>query len=435
VSAGTANAAEASSRSPRPLTAAGVSRRPFARSLPVVPLALGVAVAAPLAVEGGFSAQSRSLFAGLMLLVIAAVYAIDERPLGKLVRSVPVLALLGLAGLAAISGAWALGSAEAAVRAGVVTGAVAAVAVAAGWVVQVHGLGWVVGVIATLAIAEALVGLGALVAQTEPYAQVIGGAWRPGGTFEYPPALAILQISALPIFVWMALTGGRVLRACGGVGALLAVAVLATAESRLALGIAFPAVVGTALLMQRHRRQPNGGTSPASGHSRRRLVAAVVAGLVVAVGVVALRGGGASSEPVSGIDHGRLGEWRVALDVIAERPLLGAGADSYARAATQAGGGETLFAHNMALEVWAELGPAGLLLVTALLGSVALLVWRLRDEPRAWLLAPAVLAFPLANLFDWTWHLAGAAAVWALALGALLAIDLERCRTPRTGEA
>jgi O-antigen ligase len=139
-----------------------------------------------------------------------------------------------------------------------------------------------------------------------------------------------------------------------------------------------------------------------------------------------VRDGGEASEPVSGIDHGRLGEWNVALDAMAERPLTGAGADSYALAASEVGGGGTLYAHNLPLEIWAELGPIGLALVIVLFASTAALVWRLRADRRAWLLAPAVLAFPLANLVDWTWHLAGAAALWAAALGALLAIDAER---------
>ena len=96
------------------------------------------------------------------------------------------------------------------------------------------------------------------------------------------------------------------------------------------------------------------------------------------------------------------------------------------------GRGGTLYAHNLPLEIWAELGPLGLALAVVLFASTAALVWRLRSERRAWLLAPAVLAFPLANLVDWTWHLAGAAALWAAALGALLAIDAERRQAQST---
>ena len=38
----------------------------------------------------------------------------------------------------------------------------------------------------------------------------------------------------------------------------------------------------------------------------------------------------------------------------------------------------------------------------------------------AWLLAPAVAAFPLANLLDWPWALTGTGALWAVAAGGLL---------------
>jgi hypothetical protein len=55
-----------------------------------------------------------------------------------------------------------------------------------------------------------------------------------------------------------------------------------------------------------------------------------------------------------------------------------------------------------------------------------MLLWRIRNDPRAWLVAPAVAAFLLANLVDWPWHLAGLGAVWAAALGACVAIDQAR---------
>jgi hypothetical protein len=41
-------------------------------------------------------------------------------------------------------------------------------------------------------------------------------------------------------------------------------------------------------------------------------------------------------------------------------------------------------------------------------------------------LGPAVIAFLIANLFDWPWHLAGADAIFALALGALAASSATR---------
>jgi hypothetical protein len=48
-------------------------------------------------------------------------------------------------------------------------------------------------------------------------------------------------------------------------------------------------------------------------------------------------------------------------------------------------------------------------------------LWPPGANGAAWLLAPAVAAFPLANLLDWPWALTGAGVLWALAVGGLLA--------------
>jgi O-antigen ligase len=72
------------------------------------------------------------------------------------------------------------------------------------------------------------------------------------------------------------------------------------------------------------------------------------------------------------------------------------------------------------LEVTAELGIIGAILVIALYGAVFRLTWRLRRDPLAWLAGPAAVLFLIVNLVDWPWHLAGAGAVWAVAVGVLL---------------
>ena len=72
-----------------------------------------------------------------------------------------------------------------------------------------------------------------------------------------------------------------------------------------------------------------------------------------------------------------------------------------------------------------EVGLGGLLAVLAWYVAVATTLVREIAPPQpnraAWLLAPAVAAFPLANLLDWPWALAGAGVLWAVALGGLLA--------------
>ena len=85
----------------------------------------------------------------------------------------------------------------------------------------------------------------------------------------------------------------------------------------------------------------------------------------------------------------------------------------------------TRFAHDLALQEWVELGLGGLLAVLAWYVAVARTLAREIGPPRingaAWLLAPAVAAFPLANLLDWPWALTGTGALWAVAIGGLLA--------------
>ena len=110
-----------------------------------------------------------------------------------------------------------------------------------------------------------------------------------------------------------------------------------------------------------------------------------------------------------------------------DHPLTGAGADAYAVASVghqpQPAG---LYAHDLPLETWAELGPLGLALVCGLYVSVGALCWRIRRRPGAWLVVPGALAFLIANLVDWPWHLAGAGAVWALCVGGCLAVGTAR---------
>ena len=160
-----------------------------------------------------------------------------------------------------------------------------------------------------------------------------------------------------------------------------------------------------------------------------------VAALLATTGVVlGDRGSPCGADP----SHGRVGLWHAALDTARERPLQGYGAGTFLSATREHQLKErpvpTRFAHDLGLQEWVELGVAGLLAVLAWYAAVG---WTLARElwpPRApaapgarpavsdaaWLLAPAVAAFPLANLLDWPWALTGAGALWALAAGGLL---------------
>jgi hypothetical protein len=84
-----------------------------------------------------------------------------------------------------------------------------------------------------------------------------------------------------------------------------------------------------------------------------------------------------------------------------------------------------VFAHDLALQEWVEVVLGGLLAVLTWHVAVATTLAREIAPPNpsgaAWLLAPALAAFPLANLLDWPWALVGAGALWAVGVGGLLA--------------
>jgi O-antigen ligase len=407
--------------------AAGTSRRPLRVPITAPAAAVAVAVAAPVLLHGGFTAEARSLFVGLALVALAIVLGRDDEEGAGLMHEPAVLCLLALAAITATSAAWSVGDGAAAVRAGLVISGLAALALSAAWMTRRGGLAVAVGIIIAMAMVEAILGLVSVALHHEPWAILLGGGWRPAGTFEYPPALALLEVSALPALLSGITYGGRMVRVGAAIGLLLAGATIVLSDSRLALGLAAATVLVfwcvAPTTPDRRRRQ---GRLPAL---------AAVAGLIAAVGVLMAVSASSNgpAEPTNGIDHGRIDEWGVATDVALAHPLTGAGADSYAQAAAdeRSGGSATLYAHSLPLEAWAEVGPLGLAAVLGLYASVLALVWRLRHDRRAWLVAPAALAFLAANLVDWPWHLAGAAAVWALALGACLGLAKPRLPSPR----
>src|SRR5918999_1734300 len=90
--------------------------------------------------------------------------------------------------------------------------------------------------------------------------------WRPGGPFEYPPALATLQVAALPVVLSGMLGRPRGVAVAAAAAGALAAETIALTTSRFALAAAAAVAVATLL------------GAPAS----RRSTAAAVALLVVA---------------------------------------------------------------------------------------------------------------------------------------------------------
>lgn len=197
-----------------------------------------------------------------------------------------------------------------------------------------------------------------------------------------------------------------------GVLAVVAGTVLAWLAVRAALARGVPAAALVTVLLA-------GGTVAAVAKPAPRIIAS---GIGHPARPAAHHEQGRKPNPIRDqLLHGRLKIWQGAIDTFADRPLQGGGADSYLFASARHQGPRTvLYAHDLPLEVAAELGIAGLLLALALYGTAGRALWRARRAPGAWLVWPAAAAFLCANLVDWPWHLAGSAAVWALAFGALL---------------
>jgi hypothetical protein len=412
----------------------------------------------------------------------------DERAVRRAVAQPVVLALLGLALVTALSAIWTTGEPGDAVRWGLVIAAYAATAIVAAVAVRERGVAAIAVMICVLVAVEAAIGLVAAGVRVEPLAERIDGSWRAGGTFEYPPALALSAVFAMPGLLRGATSGPTAVRllsagalalASGAIGlaesrteialavlvcaaaiawpartirasrfmavlaALLAAA--AAVATKLALGgYAFPGATGgdagrlvllgvilavAVLAWAMMTRFVGRGSDKARVRQRARIaIAAVVSAGAIALVALALaqRTGGPWTEPSSGFLHGREDQWQAAIETAADHPVLGAGAEAYLRASAVHQGSEvSRYAHDLPLESWAELGPIGLALIIALLLFAGRLLWRVRGDPGAWLVAPGAGAFLVANLVDWPWHLAGIGALWAAALGACLALAGE----------
>lgn len=409
--------------------------------------------------EGGYAPGARVTFGAAAIASLMVVLALGGRaPL----RSPVVVVLIALAALGALSALWTIGPLDRTLQWALVTAGYAAVALGAAAVARRHGAIVVTGGLALLAMASGAAGLVGVALHEAPYAERVAGVWRPGGPFEYAPALALLQVSALPGLLYGMQHRSRVVAGTAAVGLALAGGVLAQSASRLGvamalvvagLALAFPeatgrarrGVVGAALaiglasglvvaaapaalpvvlaaapawLLVRAWAERRPGRSRAL--PRLVVVGAIVAAALV-VGALAFgpatgRGMGARSDVL----HGRAETWRAALETWGDRPLRGTGADAFLTGSARHQGGATiLFAHDLPLEFAAELGVAGLALALALYAATLWSVWRARANPAAWLLGPAAIAFMAANLVDWPWHLAGSGAVWALSVGGL----------------
>jgi hypothetical protein len=263
------------------LTAARAASAP-SRSAVALAAAPLTAAAVGVFADGGYGDGARVAFG-----VVALAAALPAAVLGQRSRTRPeavVLLLLALAALGALSALWTLGPPDRSLRWALVTAGYAAVALAASAAARRRGgVELLAGGIAALAIAAGATGLVAAAAHVEPYALRIAGSWRPGGPFEYPPALALLAVSGLPALLAGMTHRSRALAAVAAAGMAIAGGVLALAASRTGLALAV-LVAGAALAF-----------APVTLRASRAVVAAAC-GLAVAAGAVLGLGNGAASE-------------------------------------------------------------------------------------------------------------------------------------------
>ena len=230
-------------------------------------------------------------------------------------------------------------------------------------------------------------------------------AGRPAGPFSLPAALAGFLALSLPVTLGLLrdASSSRRRALCGTALAAQAYALLLTRS----LGGLLAATVALALVAARGRRK----------HWRVALAAALVfaAGAVFFVHArraeIGARPGG---DPISL----RLGNWRVALEMIRDHPILGVGPGRFASfypRYVRPGMNETQFAHNSYLQIAATWGawtiPPLLLLAAA---GVAR---RDRRGPAGGAAAAAGVGFLLHNACDFTLYLPGVALPAALLIG------------------
>ena len=207
------------------------------------------------------------------------------------------------------------------------------------------------------------------------------------------------------------------------------------------------------------RLEQRGERARAPGRGGRSLIVAggvalAVAGLAVAVALdVPDRVGrqyerflAGNSTPTSDVrerltspaNNGRLGHWRVALEGFSRAPLIGQGAGTYQ--ILWVGGRSSDFdavdAHSLYLEVLAELGLVGLvLLAVALLTLLGRLATRARGRERSLyaVLVASMLAWAIHAGVDWDWEMPVVTA-WLFGLGGL-GIAARRGETHAPGPA
>ncbi len=116
-------------------------------------------------------------------------------------------------------------------------------------------------------------------------------------------------------------------------------------------------------------------------------------------------------------NHGRIEHWRVAVDDYRANPVLGSGAGTYEQAwyRLRESDGTIRDAHSLYLEVLAELGPPGLILLLGAMAIPLVAVVRSRYTLYVPAAAGAYVSFAVHAGIDWDWEVVGLTATTILA--------------------
>jgi len=286
----------------------------------------------------------------------------------------------------------------------------------------------------------ALVGLVACDIRWYPEAMRGQDLWRLAGTLTYPNAAGLLTGMALALTLgsdfparWRILSVAACsagLVASESRGAMLATAVagvlflrsrirrdfrpvvtgvcagLVTIAGAHGLGTSIPALIGGLLVLiagcgwSLSSRKGRAERSDRSAHRTRRVAAGAVVVVALAVAGILARTEIATRSSYHSI-AARTTEWHLALQQFTSAPLVGVGPDK--TLTPQTGGVASYFAHNEYLQVLADAGLVGAIL---LLATVALVAYRLRHRvAQASGPVAALLVFALAGVTDYSWHL------------------------------
>jgi hypothetical protein len=388
-----------------------------------------------------------------LLIAVVSLLGLVGRPLTRDdLRMVPVIPALALAAWAVLDGAL-IGGAGAGVGPALLLIGLVAVLLACRRLRGEDREFLLAGVIG-IGLLVALIGWLGVAFRAGSWAFQAQELWRASSTLTYPNATAaVLASIGLVVLGRLVGTPGSVPLAVAAAGLLAGLAATMSRAGALALVVGLVVLAGLRGLGATARAAvgPAAGalvalvclfpSMPAADPARPTLglvglaaglalagvtarlrpwPAYVLLGGVLAAGVIGLlatgsRVGGAVQTVAEAranlASPDRTGALHAALRLVAQHPLTGTGPGHADLRWKEQGHGTQLFAyvHNEYLQVAAELGLVGLLLLAILLATMGRLLWRARPTDRSgatWAgVVAAAAAFAVHSGFDFVWHL------------------------------